>query len=311
MQASWGQEKNAPQPCRGGTLYGEVGKWKISTLESIPGIYTGAEDPNKKWGKPAKKAMPVRAQTTKRPPEMDVVPAGVKVTIGSKKDIMHMADHDHGVTWPPTEPSSGSHVPFMAMVSDPVNHTGSVNGIMVGYQGHVPRARDKVGSCPLGDVPGRPAAVNKSPIDSKGLVQSSNSVKGTDEPPLYVSEAHDPQGKKMFVKPKNPVGNKGTMPGYAGHIHRARYTVGFSNSETEDTKMKIHEYADWESDEWGDGDLSDMDIKLMQMGYSAPGGNAQDAGVPDYFKGTAGDYHNAPPPSSVYKASGMYANSMA
>jgi hypothetical protein len=150
-----------------------------------------------------------------------------------------------------------------------------------------------------------------SPIDPKGLKQSSLSVKGYQEPALYVSEAHDPQNKSMFQKPKNPVGNKGVMPGYAGHVHRARYTVGFSNSETEDTAMKQYEYMDWESDQWGDGDLSANDLKLMAMGYAAPGGNNQDAGVSDYFKNRGGDYHNAPPPSSVYKASGMYGNDMA
>jgi len=299
MQASWGQEKNAPMPARGGTLYGEVGRWKISTQESIPGIYTGAEDPTKKWGSPKKRSVPVISQSTKRPPEMDVVPAGVKVTIGSKEDVMHMADHDHGVVWPPTCPKHPAQVPFMAMVKNAVDHQGSVNGIMVGYQGHVPRARDKVGACPLGCVPGRPAATSKSPLDKKGLVQSSNSVKGVMEPPLYVSEAHDPQGKSMFAKPKNPAGGRGTMPGYAGHVHRARYTVGFSNSETEDTKMKQYEFMDWESDEWGDGDLSDMDVKLMQMGYAAPGGNDQDAVVADFFRSSNGGYHNAPPPSTV------------
>ena len=311
MQASWGQDKSPPQPCRGGELYGEVGKWKVATLESIPGIYTGPEDPRKEWNEPRKRHVPVVAQSTKRPPEMDIAPAGVKVTIGSKVDVLHMADHDHGMVWPPTSAADKTHVPFMAMVKKDVDYKGAVHGIMVGYQGHVPRARDKVGACPLGAVPGRPAAVSMSPIDPKGLKQSSLSVKGYQEPALYVSEAHDPQNKSMFQKPKNPVGNKGVMPGYAGHVHRARYTVGFSNSETEDTAMKQYEYMDWESDQWGDGDLSANDLKLMAMGYAAPGGNNQDAGVSDYFKNRGGDYHNAPPPSSVYKASGMYGNDMA
>ena len=75
--------------------------------------------------------------------------------------------------------------------------------------------------------------------------------------------------------------------------------MGFSNSETEDTKMKQYEFMDWESDEWGDGDLSDMDVKLMQMGYAAPGGNDQDAVVADFFRSSNGGYHNAPPPSTV------------
>lgn len=277
MQASWGQENGAPAPLRGGTLYGEVGRWKMSQMESIPGIYTGAEDPSKKWGKPKKRSVNLQAQTTKRPPEMDTAPAGVKVTLGSKPDIMTMADHDHGLVWPPTKPKDSSQVPFMAMVKEKPNYQGEVNGIMIGYQGHVPRARDKVGSCPLGGVPGRPGAQSKSPIDPKGLVQSSNSVNGAREPTLYVSEAHDPQTKASFVKPKNPVGNRGVMPGYAGHVHRARYTVGQSTFETEDTKMKQYEYMDWEHDEWRDGDLSEMDEKLIAMGYAAPQGNNQDA----------------------------------
>ena len=282
MQASWGQEKNAPMPCRGGEMYGEVGRWKISTLESIPGIYTGAEDPSKKWGQPKKRVVPVQSQSTKRPPEMDTAPAGVKVTIGSRPNTMTMADHDHGVVWPPTSHKAASNVPFMAMVKEKPDQKGSVNGIMVGYQGHVPRARDKVGACPLGDVPGRPAAPNVSVSDPKGLVQTSKAPSGAPEPLLYRSEAHDPQTKSIFTKPKNPVGNKGVMPGYAGHVHRARYTVGLSPFETEDTKMKQYEYLDWESAEWGDGDLSDLDVALMAQGYAAPGGNNQDVDTPSY-----------------------------
>jgi len=289
MQASWGQEKNAPKPCRGGQLYGEVGRYKISTLESIPGIYTGAEDPSKRWGKPQKKQMKVTAQSTKRPPEMDIAPAGVKQTIGQRPNTMTMADHDHGVVWPPTDPNHKSNVAFMSMVKEPALYKNEVNGVMAGYSGHVPRARDKVGACPLGGVPGRPAAQNMSKLDPKGLVQSSKQVQGVPEPLLYRSEGHDPQTKSIFTKPKNPVGNKGVMPGYAGHVHRARYTVGLSPFETEDTKMKQYEYMDWESDEWGDGDLSDMDIKLQQEGYSGPGGNNEDAYVPSYF---AAGYQN-------------------
>ena len=289
MQASWGQEKGAPMPNRGGELYGEVGRWKISALESIPGIYTGAEDPNKKWGKPKKKAVPIQSQSTKRPPEMDVVPAGVKVALGSRGTKMTMADHDHGVVWPPTNPKMASNVPFMAMVKDSPDYANEVNGVCVGYQGHVPRARDKVGACPLGGVPGRPAAVNRSVTDPKGLVQTSKAPTGAPEPLLYRSEAHDPQTKSYFTKPKNPVGNKGVMPGYAGHVHRARYTVGQSNFETEDTKMKQYESLDWESAEWGDGDLSDADVALMKAGYAAPGGNDEDAYA---FRGPQG-YQNA------------------
>ena len=284
MQAVWGQEKGAPTPVRGAELYGEVGRWKVSTAESIPGIYTGAEDPNKRWASPSKRRVPVTSQSTKRPPEMDVAPVGVKVAIGSKPDVMHMANHDHGVVWPPTAPRDMAQVPFRAMQKEKPDHAPSVNGVMVGYTGHVPRSRDKVGGCPLGGVPGRPGVRSAAPDDTKGLVQSSNAVAGRPEPTLYVSEAHDPQGKGLFQKPKNPVGNQGHMPGYAGHVHRARYTVGFSTAETEDTKRKIHEYADWEHDEWRDGDLSEADERLIAQGYAAPGGNNEDAHVPEYLR---------------------------
>ena len=34
------------------------------------------------------------------------------------------------------------------------------SGVMVGYAGHVPRARDKVGGSPLGNIPGTPVSPN-------------------------------------------------------------------------------------------------------------------------------------------------------
>lgn len=166
MQAVWGQEKGAPTPVRGAELYGEVGRWKVSTAESIPGIYTGAEDPNKRWASPSKRRVPVTSQSTKRPPEMDVAPVGVKVAIGSKPDVMHMANHDHGVVWPPTAPRDMAQVPFRAMQKEKPDHAPSVNGVMVGYTGHVPRSRDKVGGCPLGGVPGRPGVRSAAPPNS-------------------------------------------------------------------------------------------------------------------------------------------------
>merc|ERR1719174_2076228 len=122
----------------------------------------------------------------------------------------------------------------------PDYHT-EVNGIMVGYQGHVPRARDKIGSCPLGRVPGRPGAPSLSP--GPGYVQSSKSVAGKAEAALYVSEARDPQLKTTF-KPGQRIHASmdpddtykgGVPPGYAGHVHGARYSVGQSVYSTADT----------------------------------------------------------------------------
>ena len=153
MQASWGAENNAPKPARGAELYGEVGRYMQSSIESVPWYLTRAEklaakNP-KKWDAGVSTTN-IQSQTTKRPAEMDVVPQGVKVTTGSKPGHMTMADHDHGVVWPPPKGQETS-LPFMAMVNKErdglpkgkKDYSGEVNGIMVGYQGHVPRARDK------------------------------------------------------------------------------------------------------------------------------------------------------------------------
>ena len=58
-----------------------------------------------------------------------------------------------GIVWPPPKGQERS-LPFMAMVNaerdglpnNKRDYHNEVNGIMVGYQGHVPRARDKVGA---------------------------------------------------------------------------------------------------------------------------------------------------------------------
>jgi len=240
MQAAWGQENAAPKPQRGGELYGEVGRYVQSGIESVPWYLTAAEKAAAKDPYQWDGHVVPQNQTTKRPAEMDVVPQGVKLTLGSKPGIMTMADHDHGVVWPEKKGDERS-LPFMAMVKEPGLYHKEVNGIMIGYQGHVPRARDKVGSCPLGQVPGRPGAPSLS--NDKGYVQSSTSVKGGREPTLYVSEAHDPQLKNTH-KPgqrihaaadPNDTYKGGVPPGYAGHVHASRYTVGQSVYSTADT----------------------------------------------------------------------------
>jgi hypothetical protein len=254
MQASWGSENNAPKPARGGELYGEVGRYAIASIESVPWFatrkeriaankYTHEGGNMRKWdgGKSTEGSSNMQAQSTKRPAEMDVAPQGVKVTLGSKPGVMTMADHDHGVVWPPAK-GHETDLPFQAMVKErKADYHSEVNGIMIGYQGHVPRARDKVGSCPLGRVPGRPGAPSLS--GDSGLKQSSQSVKGMREPSLYMSEARDPQLSGTF-KPgqrihasmdPNDTYKGGVPPGYAGHVHGARYSVGQSVYSTADT----------------------------------------------------------------------------
>ena len=251
MQASWGAENGAPRPARGAELYGEKGRYVQSAIESVPWYLTRAElkaakNP-KKWDEGVS-SYKVQNQTTKRPAEMDVVPQGVKVATGSKPGKMTMADHDHGVVWPPAK-GQECELPFMAMVNkekDGLNpgrkdFKGEVNGIMIGYQGHVPRARDKIGGCPLGAVPGRPGAPSLS--NDPGYVQSSKSVKGQPEHPLFISEGHDPQCKMTFkpgqrlhaaMDPSDTY-KGGVPPGYAGHVHGSRFLVGQSVYSTADT----------------------------------------------------------------------------
>jgi len=212
MQASWGLENKAPTPARGAEMYGEVGRYMQSSIESVPWFLTRAEkmaakNP-KKWDA-GMSSTSVQKQTTKRPAEMDVVPQGVKVTTGAKPEKMTMADHDHGIVWPPPKGQESS-LPFMAMVNKerdglPVatkDFRGEVNGIMIGYQGHVPRARDKIGSCPLGQVPGRPGAPSLS--NDPGYVQSSKAVKGASEPSLYLRGARSAAEEHFQAWPAHP-----------------------------------------------------------------------------------------------------------
>ena len=54
---------------------------------------------------------------------------------------------------------------------------GEVNGIMIGYQGHVPRARDKVGGSPLGNLPGTPVSPNgKVGIDMEAMMNGQYNI---------------------------------------------------------------------------------------------------------------------------------------
>jgi hypothetical protein len=88
-------------------------------------------------------------------------------------------------------------------------------GIMVGYGGHVPRARDKVGGAPLGNLPGTPVSPNgKVGIDMEAMMSGkfkrdlpagrektfAQHTAGA-EAGAYVSEARD-QGASGGVKPK-------------------------------------------------------------------------------------------------------------
>lgn len=116
-----------------------------------------------------------------------------------------------------------------------VDYASEVNGVVVGYQGHVPRARDTVGTCPLGKVPGTPVSpTGKVGIDMEEMM-NGNMVRilqppGTDfkqqytagsgDPTMYTSEARDPQNMTNKMAPQ--MHGTGTTPGYTGHVPRVK-----------------------------------------------------------------------------------------
>lgn len=247
MQASWGQENNNPKPIRSGELFGEEGRWKVSMMESIPDVFTradpgvrGADDPAKKFHvKEYTHTGAVQMQTTKKPAEMDLQANGLHLTGLMCPGKMTMADHDKGVIWPP--PKGHENTPFMSMVAEPTLHNESVNGIMIGYKGHVPRARDKVGTNPLGGMPqgrtkeGFPAPEATSPEKLPGYgTQTSKAA----EKDIYVSSSHAVQmtTAQVVAKQREQSPTKlntwndrdGYIPRYSGHMPTAIKQIGGS-----------------------------------------------------------------------------------
>jgi len=128
-----------------------------------------------------------------------------------------------------------------------------VGGVLVGYAGHVPRARDKVGSNPIGNTPGTPVSPNGAvgvdmetgirvlPHDrNKKFAQSftrmswpepANSYTPGVTNANYTSEARDPQNQSNKMKPH--VFTQGTTPGYTGHVARVKtHSLGSSTFQT-------------------------------------------------------------------------------
>jgi len=119
------------------------------------------------------------------------------------------------------------------LVERPDFRDKETKGVMVGYAGHVPRARDKVGGSPLGHLPGTPVSPNgKVGIDMETGIRSlpaeraANFAQHAVKVPQYVSEARD-LGKAGGVKPKL-YGTDHMIPGYGGHKKEAKYSYGSS-----------------------------------------------------------------------------------
>jgi len=112
---------------------------------------------------------------------------------------------------------------------------------MVGYKGHVPRARDKVGASPLGHIVAArgehgfplPEETNASYLPAFGA-QTSHLSEG--EHPLYVSVAmaHGQStlmaaaGESPLNKPNRTVDGNGYVPRFAGHKPAAYDHIGGS-----------------------------------------------------------------------------------
>jgi len=92
-----------------------------------------------------------------------------------------------------------------------------VHGIVPGYSGHKPRARDMVGSTTVGFT----MAYDHRP-DKRPFGQYTGKV-----PPSFQSVSHDafkPRDSKLSTGPEgNPV-----MPGYSGFVSKKRETYGAS-----------------------------------------------------------------------------------
>lgn len=110
-----------------------------------------------------------------------------------------------------------------------VHYAQEVNGVVVGYQGHVPRARDTVGTCPLGGTPGTPVSpTGKVGIDMETGIRTlqpkdtffAQVYKGSGDLPNYTSEARDPQNMSNKMAPQ--MHGQGTTPGYTGHVPRVK-----------------------------------------------------------------------------------------
>jgi len=133
-----------------------------------------------------------------------------------------------------------------------VDYRDEVYGVLVGYAGHVPRARDKVGNCPLGNTPGTPQSPNgavgvnletgiRELPEWRPERYAMSYKKGSPDPAnkytpgvtsaVYTSEARDPQNSSNKMKPK--MFESGTTPGYTGHVPRVKtHSLGSTTHST-------------------------------------------------------------------------------
>mmetsp|Transcript_21861 Transcript_21861/g.44157 ORF Transcript_21861/g.44157 Transcript_21861/m.44157 type:complete len:176 (-) Transcript_21861:426-953(-) len=125
--------------------------------------------------------------------------------------------------------------------NEPKLRAAEVNGIMVGYKGHVPRARDKVGQAPLGHIVAArseagfpaPEETNAAYLPAYGA-QTSHQYDG--EHKFYVSTAMahgksalmESAGESANPKPNRTVDGNGYIPRFAGHKPTSYEHIGGS-----------------------------------------------------------------------------------
>jgi len=209
-----------------------------------PGV-RGADDPDAKFFvKPYLPKDNLQHHTHhKQPAQADLQPIGLNLGVKAHPDQMTMNDHDHALVWPPPKGEEHLHAKFMdeRVFHEPKSRAAEVNGIMVGYKGHVPRARDKVGQAPLGHIVAArgadgfptPEATNGSYLPAYGA-QTSHQYGG--EHPLYTSIAMDlgksalmeSAGEASNPRPNRTVDGNGYIPRFAGHKSGAYEHIGGS-----------------------------------------------------------------------------------
>ena len=101
---------------------------------------------------------------------------------------------------------------------EPESYRHEVHGIVPGYKGHMPRARDVVGTSTVGYVGFYDHTPQKRPYGQ---------YHGNSPPPVdsVVHKPFTPAGSKLTHGPTN---NKGVLPGYSGHVSMKRETYGAS-----------------------------------------------------------------------------------
>jgi len=96
------------------------------------------------------------------------------------------------------------------------SHRQGTGGVLAGYAGHVPRARDKVGASALGGA-------NSGEVKKKELEQTFR--KYGVEPPQYVSEQRS-AGNVPITDPR--LHGRGVKTGFGGHIPTSKESIGRS-----------------------------------------------------------------------------------